>query len=207
MSESTRVYIVRHGRTAWNRVERFRGRADVPLDAEGLRQAELTAAALRGADDFAAIYSSNRSRALDTASPIGVALGLPVRPHPGLADLSFGEWEGLTPSEVAARWPEMYRRWHEAPHTAQFPGGESLGVLRNRAYPALLEVTRDHAGRAVVLVTHLVVCRVLVCAALGLDDAHYWNFDLANASISILAHVDGTFVLASFNDTCHLRGE
>ncbi|MHB1132726.1 MAG: histidine phosphatase family protein [Chloroflexota bacterium] len=206
MSLSTRVYIVRHGRTAWNRVERFRGTIDVPLDDEGLRQAEATAVALRGADDFAALYSSTRSRALRTAAPLGVALNLEVRPLAGLADLSFGEWEGLTPDEVAARWPELYQRWLLAPQTVRFPGGESLGVLRARAYAALEEVVAAHAGRAVVLVTHKVVCKVLLCAALGLDDAHYWQIEMDNASLSVLEHVDGLYVLTRLNDTCHLGG-
>ena len=96
----TRFVLVRHGQTEWNRVERFRGRKDLLLDATGLRQA--LAAALRIKDwPVAAVYSSPLRRALETAKVIANQLDLPVEPLDGLIDLDFGDWQGLTAEEAA----------------------------------------------------------------------------------------------------------
>ncbi|MCL5111184.1 MAG: histidine phosphatase family protein [Chloroflexi bacterium] len=207
MGETTRVYLVRHGQTEWNKVERYRGTIDVPLNDVGRGQARALARRLQAEKDVVAVYSSSRGRALDTARPIAEVLGLPVQALAGIDDVSFGEWEGHTPAEVDELWPELHRRWQLAPHTVQFPGGDSLATVRARAGAALAEAVARHAGQALVLVTHKVVCKVLLCATLGLDDAHYWQVEMDNASFSLLEHVDGLYVLATMNDTCHLRGE
>ena len=87
------VYLVRHGQTAWNKSEIFRGRADVPLNERGLKEAELAAEYFRGRK-VDAIYSSPISRAVQTAEKIAGVLGLKVRMHSGITDMSFGDWEG-----------------------------------------------------------------------------------------------------------------
>ncbi len=203
----TRIFIVRHGQTEWNRVERFRGRLDVPLNEVGLAQAQATAARLAAQKDVVAVYSSPLSRAVRTAEPIAERLGLAVQPLAALDDLHFGEWQGRTPAEVAERYPDLYRRWELAPHTVQFPGGESLAALRNRAFPALLALAERHAGQACVVVSHKVVCKVLLSAALGLDESHYWQIELDNAAISTVESRHGLFVVTQLNDTCHLGGD
>ena len=206
MGKTTRVFIVRHGQTEWNREERFRGTVDVPLNERGLAQARATAERLAGEGDIAAVYSSPRGRAWRTAEPIAAAFGLVVQPLAGIDDLNFGEWQGLTPAEVGERWPELYRRWQLAPHTVRFPGGDSLEVVRARALAALEAVVARHEGHGLVLATHKVVCKVLISAAIGLDNAHYWQVEVDNAGISLLEHVDGLYVLRRLNDNCHLRG-
>ncbi len=202
----TRAFVVRHGQTEWNRIERFRGRLDVPLNETGLAQAQAAAARLASERDIVAVYSSPLSRALRTAEPIAERLGLAVQPLAALNDLDFGRWQGLTPAEVAERYPDLYRRWELAPHTVQLPDGESLPALRHRAFPALLELAARHAGRSFVVVSHKVVCKVLLCAALGLDESHYWQVELDNAAISTIEFQNGLCVITRLNDTCHLGG-
>ena len=85
--EFGRVVLVRHGRTAWNRVERFRGRADVPLDDMGLGQAEATARRVATEWQPAAIYCSPLSRTVQTAVAIGRHCGLQAQPWPDLIDI------------------------------------------------------------------------------------------------------------------------
>ena len=146
----TRFVLVRHGQTDWNRVERFHGRADVPLNASGLSQAEATARRVAREWRPVAIYASPLSRAFATAEQIGRQTHLAVTRLDGVIDIDYGVWEGLTPDEVFGRWPDLLYAWYNAPHTAQPPGGESLAALRERAMQSIDEfggATRRRDGR------------------------------------------------------------
>lgn len=91
--------LIRHGQTDWNRVERFRGHADVPLNETGLAQAEITGQRVAAEWTPAAIYSSPLSRAVKTAEAIAKHFYLPVQIHPGLIDIDYGRLQGMTPEE------------------------------------------------------------------------------------------------------------
>lgn len=200
----TRVIIVRHGQTEWNRVERFRGRADLRLNETGYVQASLVARRLAAAETLAALYSSPLLRAMQTAAPIAKACGVTTRPLDGLIDIDYGEWQGLTPEEVAARYPALYRRWEESPQLVAIPGGESLAAVRARAEAALRRAVAEHEGGTVALVTHKVVCKLLVCAALGIPDDHFWQIEQDNGALDVVEFGNGRPVLKLCNDTCHL---
>src|SRR5512136_1895223 len=106
----TFIYLVRHGQTAWNKSETFRGRVDVPLNETGLKEAELAAEYFRG-KMVDAIYTSPISRAMQTAERIADVLGLRVSQHPGITDMSFGIWEGRPIKEVGSSDPDRFRLW------------------------------------------------------------------------------------------------
>ncbi|MCL5075779.1 MAG: histidine phosphatase family protein [Chloroflexi bacterium] len=200
----TRIILVRHGQTEWNRVERFRGRADVGLNQTGLIQAQAVARRLRAEGSLVAVYSSPLSRSLETARPIAEMFGLAVQHLAGLIDIDYGEWQGLTPEEVAAKYAALYHCWQEKPHLAQIPGGENLGQVRQRVVAALNEAIARHPGQTIVLVSHKVICKVLLCAVLGLDDSHFWRIEQDNGAINIIEYQDGVFTIRLVNDTCHL---
>ena len=126
----TSFLLVRHGQTEWNRVERFRGRADVPLNETGLIQAAATGRRIAAGWQPAAVYASPLSRAIVTGQAIAARFDLPVLPLDGLADIRYGDWQGLTPEQARARWPDLVHAWYAAPATVQIPGGESLADLR-----------------------------------------------------------------------------
>jgi len=201
----TRIILVRHGQTAWNREERFRGREDLPLDETGRRQAKAVGQRIAAEWSPSAIYCSPLRRAVETAQAIGDACGLPVQPWPGLIDIDYGEWQGLTPAEAAARYPALHRAWLEAPHTVQIPGGESLGTVRARAFAALQEIIARHPDETIVIVGHTVVNRLLLCAILGLDNSRFWRLHQETAAINLFQWDGADFTLISLNDTCHLR--
>lgn len=202
----TRVILVRHGETEWNRVERFRGRTDVELNETGHDQAQAVAARLRGWT-IDAVYSSPLKRALHTAQPIAEACKHEVRPLPGIVDVDYGQWAGHSPQEVADKYPDLYQTWLQAPYLVEFPGGESLAQVRDRAWDAMEGVCVRHPDHtAVVLVSHVVVNRVLVCAALGLGNPCFWKIAQDNAAISVLECQQGEYRLLLLNDTCHLAG-
>lgn len=95
----TRIVLIRHGQTEWNRLERFRGRADLSLNEVGLAQAEATARRIAAAWPASAVYSSPLKRAMETAKIIAEALALAVQPLAGLMDIDYGEWQGLSPDD------------------------------------------------------------------------------------------------------------
>ena len=200
----TRIYLVRHGQTAWNKEEIFRGRTDVPLDQTGVREATLAADYFRGME-VQAIYSSPLSRAWQTAQKIGEVVSLGIVPLEGITDMSFGKWQGQSLRDVEKNDGERYRLWKESPHLLRIPEGESLEEVRVRAMAALEEVIRSHAGKTVVLVSHRVINKVLICGILGLDNSHFWQIGQETTAINLIQHRNGNFILSFMNESCHLK--
>lgn len=202
----TRIALVRHGQTVWNREHRFRGQTDIELDELGLKQAEATGRYMAGRWPVVAVYTSPLRRTMQTAEAIAHAQGLTAQPSRGLLDISFGEWQGQQAGEVAQRYPDLYRAWLEAPHTVRFPGGESLDDVRSRVVAALDEVVARHPGQAVALVSHTVVNRVLLCAVLGWGNERFWRLQQETCAVNIFdVEEDGDFTIVLINDACHLQ--
>ena len=200
-----RFILVRHGQTEWNRVERFRGQFDVPLNETGLAQAKATGQHIAAQWQPAAVYSSPLTRAVRTADTIAAHFSLPVRLHSGLTDINYGEWQGLTPEEVMARWPHEHYAWCHRPHLARIPGGEMLDEIRGRTMRAINEIGAQHEQQDIVLVSHTVVNRVILLAILGLGNDHFWHLSQETGAINVFAVGTEGFTLVTMNDACHLR--
>ncbi len=197
------IMLVRHGETAWKVEEIFRGRIDVELSETGLRQAELLAGYLRDSK-IEAVYSSPLKRAQRTAQTIGDSHGLEVIVTPRLLDLDFSEWQGLSVRGVREKYPELYEEWLSNPHKLRIPAGESLDEVRERAELVIDEVIASRRS-VVVLVSHRVVNKVLICALLGLDNSHFWNIRQDTCGITTFNYREGRFTLIGHNDTSFLR--
>jgi broad specificity phosphatase PhoE len=200
----TNIYLVRHGQTAWNKEEIFRGRTDVPLNETGLREASLAAEYFRGTE-IQAIYSSPLSRAWQTARKIGEVVHREVIPLDGINDMSFGAWEGQSLRDVQTNDSERYNQWRDAPHLVKIPGGETLDEVRVRAMAALEEVIRSRDGASIVLVSHRVINKVLICGILGLDNSHFWQIGQDTTAINLIQHRHGRYILSLMNESCHLK--
>lgn len=200
----TTIILVRHGRTAWNREPRFRGRVDVPLDEYGHRQAAAVAQAIASRYSPAAVLCSPLQRTVDTARPIGLAVGVPHRCCSALIDISFGKLAGLSLDEAAAAYPDLYEAWNTVPDTVSFPGGESIHDVRARTANLVWRLRDSHPGQQVVLVSHDCVCRVLTCYLLGLHERDFWRPEFATASISEFVLSGGSAAVRRLNDTAHL---
>ena len=200
----TRVYLVRHGTTDWNKEEIFRGRLDCKLNETG--QAEARALAEYFTDiPLQAIYSSPLSRAMETAQAVAEAKALQVVPHPEFIDIDFGEWQGLPLKEVREKYAELYRLWRERPEVVHFPGGETLAQVRARAWEGLQKVVRENPEKTALILAHRVVAKVLICAVLGLDDSRFWHIQQDTTAVNCIEHNRGFFVTSLINDTCHLK--
>ena len=134
------LICVRHGRTAWNAERRFQGQTDIPLDDEGLAQAQALAAHLRP-ERFDRAYSSDLSRARTTAEAIYVGRDGAVEVTPELREMHFGQWEGLTWDEIVARWPELDVMNEKVPMHYTAEGGESWDELGARIEIVLRRIT------------------------------------------------------------------
>jgi broad specificity phosphatase PhoE len=203
----THIILVRHGQTEWNRVERFRGQIDVPLNETGHRQAQAIAHAL-AREPIKVIYASPLQRAQDTARPLAAQRGLPIHQLAGLLDINWGRWASLSLEEASQRDPEMYDLWDTQPHLAKPPEGETLAIMRERVVTALEQVVLAHSEETVALVGHQVVNKVLLCAVLGLDNSHFWRIQQSNACINRFdaqpTPAGILYDIVLLNDTCHL---
>jgi phosphoserine phosphatase len=200
----TSIYLVRHGQTAWNKEEIFRGRTDIPLNETGLKEAELAGEYFRELK-IHAIYSSPLSRARQTAEGIARIHCLEVNPLEGLIDMSFGNWEGRTLEEIKRDEMELYPLWRDQPHLVQFRGGESLDRVRDRSMAAMEELIRSCPEKTLVLVSHRVVNKVLISAILGLDNSHFWQIGQDTTAINLIHYRNGKYVLSLMNESCHLK--
>jgi phosphoserine phosphatase len=198
------IVLIRHGETAWNAGETFRGRKDIPLNKTGVRQAQLLGEYL-WKEKIDVIYASPLQRAVKTAEAVAAHHGLAVNIIENLNDMDFGEWEGLTVAEVQNRYEEDYRDWLDTPEQVRIPGGESLGTVEDRTLPFLQEaVTRLGEGK-IVLVSHRVVLKVIICSLLTLGNAGFWNIRLDNAAITRFTFDGSRAILTGHNDTSFLK--
>jgi len=198
-----KLILARHGETAWNVERIFRGRTDVSLDEVGIKQAELLGKYLSNWK-LEAIYSSPVKRALDTANIVARYQKIGIHVAEGLIDFNYGEWQSLPEQEVKRLYPALLNEWHNNPQRVKMPGGESLEDVRKRAIEVVDDVLSKYQG-SVVLVSHRVVIKVLICSLLGLDNSHFWNINLDVGGITIFDYVDGRFILTRHNDTSHLK--
>jgi len=198
-----KLILARHGETVWNIEKIYRGRADVNLDEMGIKQAELLGKCL-GNLELEAIYSSPLRRAMDTANIVARYQKISVHIAEGLVDFDYGEWQSLPEQEAKMLYPTLHNEWHNTPHKVKMPGGESLEDVRRRAIEVVNDVLAKYQG-SVVLVSHRVVNKVLICFLLGLDNSYFWNIKQDVGGITIFDYVDGRFVLTRHNDTSYLK--
>ena len=200
----TKVYLVRHGQTAWNLEEVFRGRADIPLDETGRKEVHLAGEALKD-ETLHAIYSSPLSRSMETAENIAKFQNIPVTPFDAIIDISYGEWEGKILKEVQEKFPDLYALWLREPHKVSFPAGESLDEVRSRAMEAVENLVAKHKNENIALVAHRALNKVICCALLGIDNSNFWRIQQDTASTNLFTYKDGQWIVSFLNDTSYLN--
>ena len=199
-----RLFVIRHGETAWSRERRFAGSRDIPLALEGLRQCEAVARAL-APQVVAAVYASPLERARASADVIAKPHRLTVGIEAAFGEMAFGEWEGLARAEVAARFPAAYEQWRHAPHLLRITGGETLAAVAERARAGVQGFSGTHTGETVVLVSHAIVARLIVLDALGLGPERLWTVDAAPGGITEIEYEPGWATVHRMNTLAHLE--
>ena len=152
-----RIIFVRHGEPNY--------KLDC-LTELGKLQAERCAEALKN-ERIDVIYSSDLSRAFETAIPVAKAHGLTVIPHKGLREIFAGEWENLLFDEIEATYPDTWRVWREDIGNACPTNGESTVDLQSRVVNAICHLAERHEGKTLFLFSHATPIRTFSAYVLG----------------------------------------
>lgn len=215
--QATEFWVVRHGESTWNVLGRYQGQADVPLSLEGRLQAAMLAERLTG-QPFDAVYSSDLSRALETAlivaerltAPVEAGRGrfvpLPVQLDPGLREIDVGILSGKDTPQLRLEHADYLEALRADPWATPRPGGESMKDLYARSGASFQGMRQRHPGGRVLVFTHGGVVRVAVGLALGGVVHEAWaRLSVTNTSVTrILLTAEGGTLLG-FNDSAHLE--
>jgi broad specificity phosphatase PhoE len=200
----TKIFLLRHGETAWNIEKVFRGRAEVPLTDNGIKQAELAGEHLKG-KDIEAIYTSPLERAYETARIVGRKLDLKPDADERLTGFNFGHWQGMPFSRIEKDYPREFGLYKTAPHKFQAPGGETLDEAQKGCIAALKDMEREHSEGTILIVTHRVICKLMLLGILGLGSDRFWELAPDTCSISEFSSGKKGYILKRFNDTSFLK--
>lgn len=201
----SKIYIVRHGETEWNKENRSQGCSnDIPLSKTGKAQADLVAKRL--ADErIDMFFSSTLKRAFETANIIAENHGKNVEKCSDFMEFRMGCWEGLTYKDIVNKYPEVFNVWSTSPHLAQIPDAETLVELRERSVNKLMEIIRNNEDKNILVVSHGITTKVIICALMGIDISNLHKIRQDNTAINIFEYKDGSFQTLLLNDTCHLK--
>lgn len=193
-----KVLFIRHGQTDFNRERRLQGAMPVPLNECGRAQSRSLAEYLTMIP-VGAIYTSPRSRALETAQIIGATLQLPVHEDERLAEIAFGDFEGHTFAEVEARFPVAYRKWQSGFRPYRVPGGESRLDVRRRMQAAWDDITSKSDMETVALVGHSSAIMILLASMF----AQLPDKPMKNTSITTLERFEDIWRISAFAEMPH----
>jgi broad specificity phosphatase PhoE len=180
-AQACSLYVVRHGTTTMNVENRYRGRCDVPLDAQGYQDA-VDAARQLSPVGLSAVYAGGLRRTISTAQIIADEARVPdIRIMHGLINVDYGAWEGLTAQEAQMYDPEAFHLYKTSPSRAVCPNGERLRDAQKRMLEALTLIGSRHPGEKVAVVTHAVMIRLAVAAIEG-TEGEQWRIPVGRGS-------------------------
>ncbi len=199
-----KIYLLRHGQSEWNLLGRVQGQSDIDLNNKGIEQAKKAAERLVE-EDIDLIYSSDLSRAYETAEIVGKKLDLEVGTLCGIREINFGTWEGLDTKTIEARHNEHYKKWRTEPHNIKFDEGEDLITVQKRALKDINKVMKENPGKNILLVSHGTAIKTIILGLLDIDISKYNKMTVGNVGISIIEFRDFSPVLKLFNDVHHVK--
>lgn len=199
----TKIFLIRHGETEWNKTGRLQGNSDTRLSPEGIRQAQLMAVHVPFTH-IDAVYASDLVRAVDTAKILAAKFNLPVTTMPGLRETNFGDWEGRIISELLEESPDEFGNFFIKPDKVKPPDGETFLECQARVMNALDEIIADHDGQCIIVVCHGAAIRLMLCAALEIRIRKMWAISQFNTALNVLVFENGLFSVELMNDTAHL---
>ncbi len=202
---NTCICFVRHGETNWNAERRMQGHIDIPLNANGISQAERLANALiRVKHSFDVIYSSDLERALHTANAVASALSLDVQITPRLRERNVGKLQGLLLAEAPVLLPEIWQRHIARELDHDLGGGESIRTFHQRMQDILELFLNEHRGQSVLAVSHGgsldMIYRIVTQQALDAERVAV----VPNTSLNWITHDGSTWSVECWADTSHL---
>ncbi|MCQ9206406.1 MAG: histidine phosphatase family protein [Omnitrophica bacterium] len=170
----TKLILVRHGGTDWERKKRIRGAVDIPLDNEGTIEAQKISGEL-AKTKIDAIYSSCASCSFSTASEIAKSRNLKVKKIRELKELDLGLWQGLCVTDVKKRYRKQYAAWRNSPTSVQPPKGESAKDAFDRTISALHKIVDRHKDGNVCVVSGSMTLSIMKCYLKNVNIETIWK--------------------------------
>jgi len=199
------IYLLRHGQTEANSEGRYRGWTESHLSARGVEQAQKTGDYLFE-QGIQRLFSSDLSRALQTAQAIGEKCGLKPFPSPLLREIHFGRWEGLTYEEIQASYQEEFTSWIKDPFRRPVPCGEDLATVYRRMKRFLKSLKKAGLeGKKVVVVSHGGIIRATLFYLQKMREDDFWDLEVGNGSLSLLRVEGNDLKVEYYNWTGHLN--
>ncbi len=206
----SRIFLIRHGETNWNKEGRFQGQIDIPLNENGKDQARKTFDYLRNIS-FNKAFSSSMHRPFETAKIIlQNNQDLKIEKIDSLVEISHGLWEGKLELEIREKWPILLKNWHEKPEEVIMPQGESIKDVSERSVEAFEKICLSQKDNDLTLVVaHDAVNKTLICNILGINYSNIWMIKQGNGGITIIDLFNDPSkppVISALNITTHLGG-
>lgn len=200
----TRVFLVRHGETEWNRLGKFQGCVDIDLSKEGIVQAHYLSK--RFQDNFDYIYTSPLKRAFGTASIIAENKGIKPIIENDIREINFGKWEGLTIKQIEENFPSEFKIWRCDKLDAPLCGGDlSIRKASLRAANAIKKIAEKHKGKTIIIVAHGGIIKAGLIGLFDWDMTMYHKMRLGNTAVcQIDFDLELNPSIVKINDTSHL---
>ncbi len=189
-----RIVFVRHGETAWNLERRFLGHSNLGLNEKGTFQARAAADLLRQ-ENIEHIFCSDLVRAMETGLEIARWHDLPVHKIPSLRELYFGEWEGLTFSEIESRYPDLSSAWLNDPTGVNVPAGETAEEFRIRVMETWDDITEVSGEKTIVIVAHGGPLRMILCHLTKIDLSRQWEYNIDHGEVVVMDKIGDEYTL------------
>lgn len=211
----TTLFLIRHGETEGAEKRRYKGTIDVPLSDNGIRQIARVSKyiaetvklktgerenSIPGAN-LTAIYCSDLSRAIKSAEIVAAPYSLTPIVIRSLRERNFGLWEGMSFDEIREKYPDDFDAWAGNPLEFSPMGGESTLEVKERVMEALDEITGNHKGEHVAIVSHGGVNRIILCHFLGIPIENIFRIEQDYAALNIIEFRDGYPVMKLMNGT------
>jgi len=200
-----KIFFIRHGESEWNILHKIQGQKNVPLTDNGREQAKQLGNRLIN-ENIDIIYTSDLSRALETANTISKFIRRPAIKSKEIREINFGPWEGMTLEEIKKGYKQEYCKWLKEPHKLKLDDGETLEMLEKRAMGFVNDILNNNNSKNIAIVSHSATLKVIILNLLGIGNSYYKNITLKNVSVSIIERRDYNNVLTLLNDTSHLKG-
>ncbi len=196
---TTRIYLIRHGRTRWNRLRRYCGRLDVPLSREGASQAKRLYRSLNSIV-FDRVFCSPQKRALQTARILFGKSGITCLDK--LREIDFGVLEGMHYKAIMKKYGRVYKNWISDPYRHRLPGSEPINAFKKRVVSAINGIASKNPGRTVAVICHGGVIAMFVS---NLKKAgNFWPYVPKSTSVTVVEYGNGKPKVKKFNDIDHL---
>lgn len=201
----SRIYIVRHGETEWNKMQRAQGCSnDIPLSEEGRVQAMAVAKRLKD-EKIDLFFSSDLKRAYETALIIAKEHNGQVQKCKEFREINLGDWEGLNFNVIQEKYNDIFNVWKKTPHLALIPNAERVSDIIIRAVGKLDKILLNNKDKNILIVSHGITIKVMLASLLGMELSNMHKIRQDNTALNILEYDGENYDILLINDTCHLK--